>query len=438
VPFAVPSLRLLYALRGLFYVNSYVKPEFLTHDAERIASYRTDPLIARPIAVNVLLDLYWATKRVVADAQAITQPVQLFISGQDWVVQRAPQAQFFAQLANPTKACTILPGFLHDTLGERDRAPVLEQIRSFVLERLDQPAPSYDHLLKADVYGPSAQEAKALAFPLPKTSWRFWWWALLKLNLRLGQRWSRGIALGQATGYDSGATLDYVYANRAQGLGPIGRFIDRVYLESIGWRGIRQRKLLVEELFQKAARHLAQNNQACRILDLACGHARYLVDAVKAMPTAPESLLLRDYCQENLLAAQAYAQAAGLGSVCRTEQADAFLASDLQTLPAGQTLAVVSGLYELFADNTRVLRSLRGVSQSLASGGFLVLTNQPWHPQLELIARGLTSHRQGQAWIMRRRSQAELDALACAAGLKKLEQRIDAFGIFTVCLFQKR
>jgi hypothetical protein len=51
-----------------------------------------------------------------------------------------------------------------------------------------------------------------------------------------------------------------------------------------------------------------------------------------------------------------------------------------------------------------------------------------------MIARALTSHRGGEAWVMRRRTQAEMDALVAAAGFRKLEQRIDEWGIFTVSL----
>ena len=61
----------------------------------------------------------------------------------------------------------------------------------------------------------------------------------------------------------------------------------------------------------------------------------------------------------------------------------------------------------------------------------------PGIPQLELIARALTSHREGQAWIMRRRTQAEMDQLVEAAGFRKIEQRIDEWGIFTVSLAQR-
>ena len=101
------------------------------------------------------------------------------------------------------------------------------------------------------------------------------------------------------------------------------------------------------------------------------------------------------------------------------------------------TLGVVSGLYELFPDNAMVRGSLAGLAAAVPAGGYLVYTCQPWHPQLELIARALTSHRQGQAWIMRRRTQGEMDQLVEAAGFRKLEQRIDEFGIFTVSLAER-
>src|SRR4030095_4595047 len=85
VPFARPGLRLMHKLRGNFFVNSYVKAKFLTHDPARIASFDADPLITRPISVNILLGLYDAADRIVADAQAIVMPTQLFICGDDWL-----------------------------------------------------------------------------------------------------------------------------------------------------------------------------------------------------------------------------------------------------------------------------------------------------------------------------------------------------------------
>jgi Putative methyltransferase len=86
----------------------------------------------------------------------------------------------------------------------------------------------------------------------------------------------------------------------------------------------------------------------------------------------------------------------------------------------------------MFPDNAMIRRSLAGLADVIPPGGALVYTGQPWHPQLELIARALTSHRQGEAWVMRRRVQAEMDELVAEAGFRKIEQRIDREGIFTV------
>ena len=58
----------------------------------------------------------------------------------------------------------------------------------------------------------------------------------------------------------------------------MGRLIDRVYLNAIGWRGIRQRKLHVEELIQWAMLRLHEGGQPVRILDVAAGHGRYILD----------------------------------------------------------------------------------------------------------------------------------------------------------------
>lgn len=437
VPFARAGLQLLHSWRGLFFVNSYVKARFLTHDPGRIASYDSDPLITRPIAVNILLDLYAAADRVVADASAITLPTQLLISGADWVVHHKPQHLFFERLGSAVKEKVELPGFYHDTLGERDRAQALAQVRDFVLRCFDQPVPAVD-LRMADQQGATAEEARRLAQPLPLLSPKGLYWSATRAGLRLGSLLSDGLRLGRDTGFDSGSTLDYVYRNQPAGVPLVGKLIDRNYLNSIGWRGIRQRKLHLEELLCQAIQHLADAGTPVRIMDIAAGHGRYILDAVASSPITIESILLRDYSDINVRDGRKLIAARGLEGRAEFAQADAFERSSLAAVTPRPTLAVVSGLYELFADNTMVRNSLAGIADAVEPGGYLVYTGQPWHPQLELIARALTSHRQGQAWVMRRRTQAEMDQLVAEAGFEKLTQRIDGWGIFTVSLARRK
>ena len=436
VPFARAGLTLLQRVIGDFDVKSYVQPQFLTRDADRVASYRSDPLIARPISVNVLLGLYQAADRVVQDAQAITQPVQLLISGDDWVVRRAPQQAFFDRLGSTIKTCRVLDGFRHDTLGERDRAGPVAEIRDFIRQRFEGRDAAVD-LRRADRHGPTADEAAELARPLPAWSPRGLYWAATRASLAFGAKLSRGLSIGRRTGFDSGSTLDHVYRNRAEGLPLVGTAIDRLFLDAIGWRGIRQRKRHVEELLQRAFERVAAQGRTLHVVDIAAGHGRYVLDAVQASRLAVDSIRLRDYSALNVQRGRSLIVERRLQDRARFEQGDAFDRAGLAALASPgprPTVAVVSGLYELFGDNDLVATSLAGLADAMAPGAVLVYTGQPWHPQLELIARTLTSHRNGQAWVMRRRTQAEMDQLVRAAGFRKLEQRIDAWGIFTVSL----
>lgn len=436
VPFARPGLRLQHRLRGDFFVNSYVKPRLLTHDPARIASYQADPLISRPIAANILLALHETSKRIVADARAITVPTQLLVSGADWVVHHGPQHRFFERLGTPVKERHVLPGFFHDTLGEKDRAIPIGLARRFILERFAEP-PNRPSLRDADRAGYTRDEADALATPLPTLSVRGLYWRLTRLGLRLGGALSQGVRLGHRTGFDSGATLDYVYRNTPAGLGPVGRLIDRNYLGSIGWRGIRQRKVHIEELLRAGIERLRGRDMPVRIMDIAAGHGRYVLEALQGGEHQPDSILLRDYSDLNVEAGARLIAEKGLGGIARFVKGDAFDRDSVAQTEPRPTLGVVSGLYELFPDNAMVRRSLDGLAAAIPPGGLLVYTNQPWHPQLELIARALTSHRQGQAWVMRRRTQAEMDELVAAAGFRKLEQRVDEWGIFTVSLAER-
>jgi alpha-beta hydrolase superfamily lysophospholipase len=433
IPLARQGLALMHRLFGNFFVNSYVKAKFLTHDSERILSYQTDPLITRAISVRVLLALYDAADRVIADAQAIQLPVQLLVSGADWVVHHQPQFEFVARLGSAVKEQHVLRGFYHDTLGEKERSMALDKVRDFI-GRAFARSPQPVSLLQADRQGYTKDEETRVSAPLPLFSLKNLWFGAMRLSMRTLGRLSEGIRLGISTGFDSGSTLDYVYRNQANGITPLGKMIDRNYLDSIGWQGIRVRKVHVELAIAAAAQRLAAQKRPVRIADIAAGHGRYVLEAVEKLPVRPESVLLRDYSDINVRDGAALIAAKALGDVARFIKGDAFDEKSVASISPRPTIGIVSGLYELFPDNSAVSGSLRGFAQAVEPGGYLIYTGQPWHPQLELIARTLSSHRGGRAWVMRRRTQCELDQLVEHAGFRKLEQWTDEWGIFTVSL----
>ena len=434
VPFARAGLKALYSSRGNFFVNSYVKAHYLTHDKERQASYDADSLITRAISVRILLGLYEAAQRVVSDAAAITTPTLLLISGDDWVVEHAPQHEFYNALGARVKRREILDGFYHDTLGESERERAFEIVREFVGERFNAPFSEVD-CTHADEYGFSREEADRLATPLPRFSPKNLMFKFQRFGMQALSPWVGGLKIGENTGYDSGSTLDYVYRNEPQGANKFFKFIDKFYLNAIGWRGIRERKRNIKLAIDQAVAKLQERGEPLRLLDIASGHGRYILDAAQGHKF--ERITLRDYSDINVKAGSEMIKERGLQDVASFTQANAFDAASYEGLQDAYTLGVVSGLFELFPDNSVVRTALQGFSSSVRSGGYLIYTNQPWHPQLEMIARALSSHRQGAAWIMRRRGQAEMDQLVEKAGFKKVREWIDGDGIFSVSLAVK-
>jgi len=82
------------------------------------------------------------------------------------------------------------------------------------------------------------------------------------------------------------------------------------------------------------------------------------------------------------------------------------------------------------------LNSLGGLAEAIELGGYLIYTNQPWHPQMEFIARVL-HNREGRPWIMRRRTTAEMDQLVRASGFEKIDMEVDQWGMFTVSIARR-
>jgi len=428
VPLAIPSLRLKQKFLGSSFVKSYVKAKMLTHDPVQAALYDADPLIFRQIAVNVLIDLHDAGTRLLADAGAINVPTLMLSAGRDWVVSLEAQREFFNGLSSPMKRMHVFPAAYHAIFHEKERAQVVERAREFIVERFAEQrvAPS---LLNADKFGYTWEEYERLKL---RGSPQF---ALVRAGMKTGGRLSKGIDLGWRSGFDSGLTLDYVYENKAQGSTRLGRFIDHGYLNSIGWRGIRQRKKNLEKLLRSVIEKTHAEGRPVRIVDIAAGGGRYLIETMRALPDIPMTALLRDYKQENLDAATRLARDAGLMNVT-VAFGDAFDRASLSAMEPRPTIGLVSGLFELFPSNEAVLTSLRGLADAIEPGGHLVYTNQPWHPQVEFIARVLRN-REGKPWIMRRRTTAEMDELVRTAGFEKVTMEVDEWGIFTVSIARR-
>ncbi len=444
VPFALATLRVVnYArekrlLRPLF-IKSYVSGRLLTHDQTEASAYDSDQLVSKQIAANILVELADGGRQLVDDAGAIETPLLLLSARADWVVKNLPQRKFFTALSSQIKHVRVFRGLFHALFHERLREDVVGETRAFI-EQVFAKEIDRTRLLDGDKYGYTFEEYQWLNAGLPWLSWRRVGFKLQQLLLKTLGRLSDGIRIGWQSGFDSGESLDHVYKNQPSGRNGLGRLIDQVYLNSIGWRGIRQRKLNLEQALivaldlVKKMEQLSSSDQCqkpVRIVDLAGGPARYLLDLLQQLPSGTATALIRDLSDSGLARGRSLAEQLGVSAV-EYQLGDAFSCS-LPDEVGLRDIAVVSGLFELFPSNTQVRQSLSGLAKILEPGAVLVYTNQPWHPQLEMIAEVLVNREQ-KPWVMRRRTQAEIDELVAVAGFRKKQQWVDNFGIFSVSL----
>lgn len=435
VPLAKPALRFARRFKPNLFVKSYIRPGMLTHSAEEARAYAEDPLIAKAISAKILLELADTAERIVADAAAIDVPILMLAADKDYVVSEAPQKAFFERLSSPLKRYVKLQDCYHAVLYERDTTVAIAASREFIAACYATPPVPAAHYAQADTASHSARVYAAMLRNEYGTAFSRASFAAQRNMLKTLGRVSDGMQIGLTHGFDSGESLDYVYRNEAGGKFGFGAIMDRGYLDAVGWRGIRVRKVQLQALLAQAIE--AHNRPApLRILDVAAGSARYVLETVKRFQDKPIEVTLRDFAQHNVDRARQLAADLQLKAKVECVQRDAFSTDSYAGDEGSYDIAIVSGLFELFADNAMVLRALEGMVRSLRPGGCLIYTAQPWHPQLEMIAGTLTNHR-GTAWQMRPRPQAEMDGLVRIAGAGKVDTLIGIDGIFTVSVARK-
>ena len=199
---------------------------------------------------------------------------------------------------------------------------------------------------------------------------------------------------------------------------------------------MRERQQHLETRLRNTIGTLLDKGEPVRIVDLAAGAGRYVLDILEDFKDSDISAVLRDRSPTALETGRQQAAARGLDNVA-FEEGDAFDTESIESIEPKPNIAIVSGLYELFPDNQPILASLRGLAGLLATGSYFIYTNQPWHPQIEEIARTCV-HADGTPWVMRRRSQAVMDELVRSVGFDKTDMAIDSYAVSTVSVAMRR
>lgn len=207
-----------------------------------------------------------------------------------------------------------------------------------------------------------------------------------------------------------------------------------IRLEDIGWKVLRQRQINLEKFTLQAIRSAHEATGTVHLVDLALGSGRHLMETLRSMPKLDIHARFQDADETHLENGRQLANQLGLTRV-QFAIGDAFDEAELGDLDPSPNVVIAAGLFELTPDNNRVMSTLRGLAKGMQSGGFVVYTDQPLHPHLEMIGR-VAVQREESPWAMRRRPAEEMDGLVTDAGFTTVERLIDDHGLFTVGLLQ--
>lgn len=431
IPFALSFLKLARRFSDKLFVTSYVRSRLLTRSEKEAALYDSDKLITKKIGVNILTTLFDTVKHCFKRLNDFETPVLLLSAEKDYIVDNSYHDRFIKGISSQSKQHIVLTGYRHAIFHEIEQDKLLIPCQQFIesLSKDSKQLPSVipqarPHTLVE--YNKLANKGSPV---------ELLYYGIYRLFLEKIGQFSRGVSLGLEYGFDSGVSLDYVYCNTSSGTNWPGKVIDRVYLNAIGWRGIRTRKYNIKQSLSGVLEMLDNEGIKPVILDIASGPGRYLFEIQKES-AFPISLLLNDIDPNSLDQAKKLAKEFNSPSVSFTEQ-NAF---DLQVskLEAQQqpNVIIVSGLFELYESNPQVHNVLKQLYTLVSNGGYIIYTGQPWHPQIKVIGRVL-NNRHGKRWVMRRRVQQEMDLLVESAGFNKLNTSSDSHGIFTVSCAQK-
>ncbi|AZA77988.1 alpha/beta fold hydrolase [Chryseobacterium sp. G0186] len=420
VPLANEMITLGTKLKKGLIIKSYVKSKMLTHDPEQQKAYDTDPLISRSIDAELLINLAKAGKRLVEDAEAIDIPTLILAAEKDHVVFNKDQKIFHDKLDTDLKKYEVLPDFFHGILFDSGREKVYDKIVDFAEKCFNRP-PRKNHL-SPDPF--SVKEYQDLQNNIGNNL-NF---KLQKLSLGKIGKISNGMAIGLKYGFDSGASLDYVYQNEPKGKFGFGKMMDKNYLNAIGWKGIRIRKQHLLQLLEQKIQILKHQGRAVKILDIAGGTGNYLFDIKERYPEA--DIVINEFVKSNIDIGEKVIKEKNYQQI-RFTNFDCFDPETYKKLDFEPNITIVSGILELFGDNEMASKAIRGIVSIAEKNSYIVYTGQPWHPQLKMIAYVLNNH-QNKDWIMRRRSQKELDRIMAFNTVQKDSMLIDDFGIFTV------
>lgn len=138
--FEVPTLKLLLGrlmskVWPTFSQHSGLNPHDISRDESVVQAYINDPLVHDWASARLFIEATGAGEETLARAAEFNQPLLLICGQEDRIIDVAACEAFFEAATSEDKTLRILPGLYHEVHNEPEKARVIEDIVTWVIQR---------------------------------------------------------------------------------------------------------------------------------------------------------------------------------------------------------------------------------------------------------------------------------------------------------------
>lgn len=246
---------------------------------------------------------------------------------------------------------------------------------------------------------------------------------------RLGRKSTFGYA-------DSGINFDHIYRNKPKGYNRFGAIIDRILLDLPACRATRARFKTVKGILESEFEKNNQKEVKTKVVDLASGPARYLVDSIPEKSQSIEALCF-DIDRRSLNFGERLVT--GTKRILYHRANALFLGKHLKLLASKKkwkpNVVIASGFYE-YQPDAIVREHFKKILEYLDDHGLFIGILQYLNPNRKLIEK-LGRKKDGKSWVLYYRSPETLKAWMADAGYREIKVFADRWNHYVFCLGRK-
>ncbi|NQU94845.1 MAG: class I SAM-dependent methyltransferase family protein [Candidatus Omnitrophica bacterium] len=234
---------------------------------------------------------------------------------------------------------------------------------------------------------------------------------------------------------DSGLNIDHMYRNRPKGVTRVGKFVDGVLLNLPSVKATRRKKDIIMKILRNEIANNILLNKKSKILDIASGPARYIVDVLTTYNQDKIDVLCLDSDKRSINFGKALAGKRPI----RYAKANVFKLAHLKALSRRiswiPNIIITTGFFEMLSDAT-FEDMLKDAYSHLEKNGLILFTAQSDNPSKKLMSK-IGKKQDGQSWNMFFRTPEYLREMMINLNFRDVIISVDQWGMYEYCTGRK-